>query len=51
MSEEERAEAFRSNGYQWPPTHTTYGWPPTEVLKATERANNIILFFLKKLSF
>lgn len=34
MSEEERIEAYKSNGYQWPPTHATYGWPPKEVYRS-----------------
>ena len=31
MSEQERANAYAANGYQWPPAHATKGWPPVPV--------------------
>jgi hypothetical protein len=31
MSEEERSDAFRENGYVWPPVGGSQGWPPVAV--------------------
>lgn len=31
MSEEERVEAYRANGYEWPPKKGSQGWPPQPV--------------------